>query len=218
MFITRVKINYRRRGAVKLLTNPRAMHAAVEQGFPDDDHGRVLWRVDKHDHAHHLLVVSPQRPDLTHIVEQAGWDTAPPEVKDYDTHLARLHDGMKVRFQITANPVHRDHTQLDSRGRGKIYGHVTVAQQIAWLSDRQERLGLHFESVDVTDRGRQEALRPNGEKRDDGSGTRRKVTHDHATFLGTATITHADQLREALVTGLGRGRAYGLSMLTVVPA
>ncbi|MGV7400552.1 type I-E CRISPR-associated protein Cas6/Cse3/CasE, partial [Mycobacterium kansasii] len=77
--LTKMAINPRRRGARTLLTSPQAMHAAVMAGFADPrptSHGRVLWRLDTYDqHQVILFIVSPDCPDFTHLVEQAGWPT-----------------------------------------------------------------------------------------------------------------------------------------------
>lgn len=80
MYLTRFDINSARRGAQKLLGSPQAMHAAVLSGFPpaeDPAHRRrVLWRVDAGPVHTRLYVTSEDRPDLTHLVEQAGWPTS----------------------------------------------------------------------------------------------------------------------------------------------
>jgi len=209
MHIARVKLNPRRRQAVALMTDPQKMHAAVEAGFPDPDpNRRNLWRGDDKDTSAHLLVVSSDEPALTHIVEQAGWTTAPAETKSYDRHLADLTNGQKVRFHLKANPSRR------SPQDGKIYGHVTVEQQTQWFLDRCEKWGLLVaeDAVIVAGRDQQE-----GHKKD-SKGRSRNVTHLAAVFVGEGTVVDADALRAAMVGGCGRGKAYGLGLLTVVAA
>ena len=82
MYLTRFRVNTARRQARELLGSPHRMHAAVNMSFPallprDGTDPRVLWRIDRNSAAEVLLfVVSPQRPDLTHLVEQAGWPHA----------------------------------------------------------------------------------------------------------------------------------------------
>ena len=76
--LTRIYLNPARRGGRKLILNPQAMHAAVRAAFPpdtDESRGRILWRLDHHEHAHTLYIVGPERPDVANIVEQAGWHT-----------------------------------------------------------------------------------------------------------------------------------------------
>ena len=109
MFLTRMPINTRRRGAVKLLSSPQAMHAAVQSGFPpgvlERAGSRVLWRIDRDTNTEATLyLVSPVEPDLSHLVEQAGWQSGDMwQTTDYRTLLDRLAVGQFWAFCLTAN-------------------------------------------------------------------------------------------------------------------
>ena len=133
--LTRIYLNPRKRGGRKLLTNPEAMHAAVRSAFPPDidaSSARVLWRADSQGDEHILYIVGPEKPDALHIVEQAGWDTRPPQSADYQRFQDALVKGQKWRFALEANPVS---SKAGDRGtRGKIVAHVTAEQQLAWLA------------------------------------------------------------------------------------
>ncbi|MFF3228835.1 type I-E CRISPR-associated protein Cas6/Cse3/CasE [Nocardia suismassiliense] len=100
MFLTRMQINPRRRGARLLLSSPQALHAAVCSGFADatpSDEGRILWRLDNYGpHRGILFVASPDKPDFTHIIEQAGWPTTETWDTNPDDRLLDLpaHAGM----------------------------------------------------------------------------------------------------------------------------
>ena len=82
MYLTRFRLNAARPGARQLISSPQALHAAVMSSFPNilptaTDRPRVLWRLDRNAAAElQLYVVSGERPDLTHLVEQAGWPAA----------------------------------------------------------------------------------------------------------------------------------------------
>lgn len=121
---TRIYLNPRKRGGRKLLTNPEAMHAAVRAAFPPDiDTGdsRVLWRADSQGDEHVLYIVGPETPDATHIVEQAGWDTRPPQSADYGRLQDSLMKGQRWAFELVANPVS---SQAGAHGtRGKVVAH-----------------------------------------------------------------------------------------------
>jgi CRISPR system Cascade subunit CasE len=208
-------INGARRGAWKLLRSPQAMHAAVLSGFPPDeelptDEGRVLWRVDRSPHRLWLYVVSPYQPDLTHIVEQAGWPTqASWQTREYAPFLQRLDVGQRWVFRLRANPVHTINTQ---GGAKKRYGHVTVAQQESWLLARVERLGFRVADaaggpdLAVSRRDRHEFRR--------GSG---RVTLDTAQYDGVLEVTDATALRRTLTQGIGHAKGYGCGLLTLAP-
>ena len=82
MYLTRFRVNTRRRDARHLLASPHRLHGAVNAAFPTPTTPggtapRVLWRLDRNSPNETLLfIVSPTRPDLTHLVEQAGWPAA----------------------------------------------------------------------------------------------------------------------------------------------
>lgn len=219
---SRVLLNPQKRDARKLLTNRQAMHAAVRAAFPPDLEartGRVLWRLDVDGHAHTLYIVAPEAPELTHIVEQAGWATRPGDTADYSRMLASVVDGREFAFRLTGNPVHRE-AAADSK-RGALHPHVTAAQQLRWLEAKSQQHG--FSIAERGSRG-QEEVRATVTKREDLSFSRRHdggtgtVTLRTAQFDGVLTVTDAATMREALTHGIGRAKAYGCGLLTLAPS
>lgn len=207
---TRIYLNPRKRGGRKLLGNPEAMHAAVRAAFPPDintSEARVLWRTDSVGDEHILYIVGPEKPDAMHIVEQAGWETRPPQSADYRRLQNSLALGQQWSFGLVANPVS---ARAGARGtRGKLVAHVTAEQQLAWLTDRATTGGFRLlGDAAVTERQR---LSFNKGK---GPNTRR-VTVTTARFSGTLEVTNVDALRNTLNQGIGRARAYGCGLLTL---
>lgn len=208
MILTRTYLNPQRGGAKKLLTSPQAMHAAVLSGFPpSQDPGRVLWRVDQdRPHQATLWIVSAHEPDLAHLEEQAGWPTKPTTVSaSYDGLLGVLSEGQQWAFRLTANPTHR----AQVKGRSLVVAHVTAEQQLTWLLDRAEAMGVSFQGSDgpsatVTARSTRRFRRGDA-----------MVTLGTATFSGGLTVVDADALRRTLTSGVGRGKAYGCGLLTL---
>ncbi|MFJ2705910.1 type I-E CRISPR-associated protein Cas6/Cse3/CasE [Streptomyces sp. NPDC087428] len=149
MYLTRFRFNAARTGARRLLTSPQMLHAAVMSSFPDapptpDGGPRVLWRIDYNSAAEVLLyVTSPARPDLTHLVEQAGWPTAEPQgwsTYDYATFLTGLSADSVWAFRLTANPVHS--IRRKEGEPTKRTAHRTPRYQIEWLLKQQDRGGF----------------------------------------------------------------------------
>lgn len=253
-YLTRLALNPARRGAGKLLGSPGAMHAAVLAGFPPSDApgvapaaaagasgdaARVLWRVDRDAHRTLLYVVGPGRPDLTHLVEQAGWPTAATwETRDYAPVVERVAAGQVWAFRLRANPVKTSFEVRKSppagpggdagaRGDGKVLPLHGPEAQTGWLARRGATHGF-------------ELLRENPARRlpgtapDDGPDapgpwsvlvsdarvhrfTRQGATVTLATaqFDGVLQVTDTAAFRRTLVTGIGRAKGYGCGLLTV---
>lgn len=218
MYLTKMPLNRRRRGAIRMLSNPQVMHAAIASAFPPgslaEAGGRALWRIDTHGRDEiSLFIVSPTEPDLTHIVEQAGWQTgAAWQTRDYSPVLDGLRVGSRYSFRLRANPVHS--IRRGSSRDTKPVAHVTVRYQEQWLADRAHKHGFavvsgpyDVPSLSVVERGVMRFGKDGG----------RKVTIAHATFEGVLEVTDAALLRRALCEGIGRAKAYGCGLITLAP-
>lgn len=224
MFLTRMFLNQQRRQSIRFLRDPQAMHAAIESSFvpdPGADNPRTLWRLEQGHDDLKLLMLSERLPSLEHLQEQAGWTNEQSwESRPYDSLLSRLQIGQQYGFRLTANPVH---TVTNEQGVKRKLAHVTVAQQAAWLAQRGETIGVRFLGSDgtpateessggITDAilvSQRETLRfRRGEHR---------VTLARTQFDGQLEVTDVSRLSEALVAGIGRGKAYGCGMLTLAP-
>jgi CRISPR system Cascade subunit CasE len=219
-YLSRVKLNPARRAGRGLLGSRQAMHAAVLASFPgrlaERTSERVLWRLDPGPGELLLYVVSPEQPDFTHLVEQAGWPILSTwESREYTPLLERLEAGQTWDFRLTANPTRA--RPVKDGARSQRFGHVTVAQQQSWLVDRAGRAGFELPP----------APGPDGERRPEnglvvrdravdrfrrGEGT---VTLARATFEGRLVVVDPESLRATLTGGLGPGKAYGCGLLTL---
>lgn len=246
MYLTRFRINTARAGARYLLSSPQRLHAALLAGFPGmptdpTARPRILWRMD---HAARidvqLYLVSPDRPDLTHLVEQAGWpalatpDAPGWETRHYQPFLRRLAKGDRWAFRLTANPVHT--IRRKDGEPTKRTAHVSPRHQLGWLLKQQSRNGfellpgvqpdaedqLHRHAVvvhgrrDLSFRKRPDDSAPPTSPKDKGRGNG-PVTLVTAVFSGGLEVTDPDALRNALTQGIGRGKAYGCGLLTLAP-
>ncbi|MEX3100208.1 MULTISPECIES: type I-E CRISPR-associated protein Cas6/Cse3/CasE [unclassified Streptomyces] len=236
MYLTRFRINTARSGARRLLGSPNFMHGAVNMAFPDppprDGTGpRVLWRVDPAPAGRaDLFIVSPDRPDLTHLVEEAGWPgLAEPgwTTFAYDEFLGTLTEGSTWGFRLTANPVHNIRRDVDSRDSPtKRAAHITPRHQIGWLLKRQENAG--FEVIEspaerrLTEHGHQHEVivhdrMPLQFTKAGTANGRPQVRFTRVTFDGRLRVTDADTFRRTLTNGLGKAKAYGCGLMTLAP-
>ena len=133
----------------------------------------------------------------------------------YKVLLDDLRVGQRWQFRLTANPVRS--VRLPGWEDAKPVGHVTVRQQLDWLTERAERLGFRLApssvgtgdelDVAVVDRSIKQFARQ-----------KRQVTISTATFEGHLEVVDPAALRHALTHGIGRAKAYGCGMLTLAPA
>lgn len=225
MYLTRFRINTARLGARRLLSSPQRLHAAVMSSFAEipvigGDGPRVLWRVDATSRAETCLyIVSPAKPDLTHLVEQAGWpETGRWETYDYAPLLDRLSPGDRWSFRLTANPVHTARRRDDEPT--KITAHVGVRHQTRWLLQRQESAGFKILERPRRHAGPEdneyELVVHNRRQLNFGKGgQRQRVTLVTVTFDGLLEVVDAEAFRRTLTRGLGRAKAYGCGLMTL---
>ncbi|UZJ33469.1 type I-E CRISPR-associated protein Cas6/Cse3/CasE [Streptomyces endophytica] len=246
MHLSRFRVNTARSGARRLLSSPQRLHAAVMSSFPstlpsDTNAPRVLWRLDRNARAEvFLYVVSPARPDMTHLVEQAGWPAAAtdPETPGWQTRsyaplLDRLAAGGQWGFRLTANPVH--HARRKDGEPTKRTAHLTNHHQQRWLLERQERAGFRILEKEAANR-----LLPAGtmhgghshhgdryqmtvrDRRDvdftKELSTKAPVRLVTVTYDGLLEVTDPDAMRRTLTHGLGKAKAYGCGLMTLAPA
>ena len=254
MYLSRFRMNTARPGTRRLLSSPQSLHAAVMSSYPHllptdptvpgTGEARVLWRLDHTAAAEvFLYIVSPDRPDLTHLVEQAGWpaaaaanpDTPGWQTRPYSPLFDRLTTGSTWAFRLTANPVH--HIRRKDDEPKKRTAHLTATHQMGWLLDRQERSGFR-----ICEKPSNSRLLPSGTthkksehhgdryelnvrnqralafaKRRSGLPSRRPVSLVTVTFDGRLHVTDPDLLRRTLVQGLGKAKAYGCGLMTLAP-
>ncbi|WP_371151442.1 type I-E CRISPR-associated protein Cas6/Cse3/CasE [Buchananella felis] len=222
MYLTKLEIDPRRRLARKFLGSPQAMHAVVAKAAGDsgqDSEGRVLWRVDRLYSHTSLFILSPQAPDCSQIEQEAGVAGSVARTLDYRPFLDKLENGQEWSFRLTANPARA--IAQGAGKRGKVTGHVTVAQQQEWLTTRAQRNGFELLAVpgvepDSLDAAASVAHREKPvfrRAREDGG--RDIVTINRTVFEGALRVTDVDAFRTVLVKGLGRSKAYGCGLLTL---
>ena len=208
MYLSRIELDTASRETARVLASPQLMHGAVEQSF-QGERKRRLWRVDWLDGKCFLLVLSEDRPDFTALAKQYGFPGTDPawETKDYGKLLERISPDQPWRFRLKANPV-RSVKENDAPGRGKVTAHVTPEQQKQWLIKRAEDCGFSL-CADAFGVVHTQWLKFN-------KGDDREVTLRMATFEGVLTVTDPERFRDALLSGIGRAKAYGCGLMTVI--
>jgi CRISPR system Cascade subunit CasE len=172
-------------------------------------------------------VVSPSQPDLTHLVEQAGWPAAAAsgtpgwQTYSYDPFLSRLGAGDTWDFRITANPVHS--VRNVDGAPTKRTAHLNPRHQVEWLLERQERSGFRVlakaKDKQLTESGDEHQVVVRDQRGMDfgKQGAKGRVTLKAVTYDGRLEVTDPDALRRVLTGGLGKAKAYGCGLMTLAP-
>lgn len=209
MYLSRVEIDILDRRKIKELTHLGAYHNWVEMSFPDEVdqeiRTRKLWRIDRiRDHLY-LLIVSENKPNLEALERYGVSGSA--ETKDYDKFLDSISEGELYRFRVTLNPV-RAVSQGEGK-RGRVMPEITAEQQLAFLESRAERLGFKLmpEEYQIVERS-WEPFRKKGQ---------RMMRLSKATYEGILKVTDEELFYNTLTKGIGKKKAYGFGLMTVIP-
>ncbi len=204
MFLSRIQLNLNNRNTMKALSSPSIFHGAVERAFTGE-RKRILWRIDCLNGKMYLLLLSSSEPDLDSFCQQFGENDVCAEKKSYDGLLERIKNGSKWRFRITANPTK---SVLRKNEKSKVYAHITVDYQKKWLMEKASKNGFSL-SEDSFSVVQSKWLRFYKKES-------RAVSLLSVTYEGILEVTDEELFRNALINGIGRGKAYGMGLLTVM--
>ena len=208
MYLTQMHLDVTSRKTLAALSSPAKLHGAVEAAFPGPRE-RTLWRVDSRGGERYLLLLSENEPDLTLAAEQF----APPgerwQTISYEPLLRRIQPGSRWRFRLCANPVYNAPAGPGQRGR--VCAHSTTEHQLRWLMGQSEKHGFSLREDEFTVTGvKWHRFKKNG--------TGKPVTFLTVTYDGILTVSDTEAFRQALCGGIGRGKAYGAGLMTLMRA
>lgn len=216
MYLSRVKIDYYNLKSIKELNHLGAYHSWVEDSFPEErekpknERTRKLWRVDELSGEYYLIVLSENKPDFEKLEKYGVKNTA--ESKNYERLLDSIKPGMRARFKIELNTVYSTTKNVEKGKRGRVVP-VPHEKLGEFFFDRTEKNGfsVNKNELAITNIGKKLFLR----KKEEEKGAR--VNLVSATFEGILTVTDEGKFRETLVMGIGRKKAHGFGLLTIIP-
>lgn len=193
---------------MRALYAPNLLHGAIESAFPGE-RARRLWRIDQLGGRTYLLLLSEEAPDLTGVQRQFGFVDQSWQTKDYQPLLDRIQPGSRWQFRLVCNPTRSIQANVPGR-RGRVEAISVIPLQREWLMEQGKKHGFRVEedSFDV--------LASEWRKFKKGRENGREVTLIQATFEGMMTVTDRDAFLDILQNGVGRAKAYGMGMMTVM--
>jgi CRISPR-associated protein Cas6/Cse3/CasE, subtype I-E/ECOLI len=207
MYLSRVPLDELKRKTQIAMVSPNKIHGAVEEAFLEKQ-DRNLWRIDRLGGKTYLLILSAEKPDLSGIAFQFGFADDCGETKEYNRLLERIEKGSVWHFRLAANPVH---SIKGGKKRGKVIAHASEKYQLEWLNTQAEKRGFRIlpDAVQVMESNWKIFSKGN---------TNQKVRILEVAFEGMLCVENVDAFRDTLVNGIGREKAYGMGMLTIVRA
>lgn len=206
MFLSRVSLNLYNRNTMRAFNSPSIFHGAIENCF-SGERKRNLWRIDKVQNQYYMLILSETEPEFSMFYSQ--FQPYSVEMKSYDKLLERIKLGDKWHFRITANPtryvVNKENGQ---RQRGNLLACLGVDCQKKWLMEKSVKNGfvLSNDSFDITQSSWKHFYKKES----------RRVSILSVTYEGILTISNEELFKNALINGIGRGKAYGMGLLTIM--
>lgn len=228
VYLSKLTLNPRNSEVQRGMANCHALHQTVMRGFPTaaSEAARkafnVLYRpeLDARSGDVTVLIQSDVAPDWQALrsgdATPLVLPTAYSHVKRVDDAYRALSAGGRLRFRLRANPTKRLIKKLpdgtDNPGGGKRVQLFREDEQLAWLSRKGDAAGFKIEDAVVRpDRlgGRQQVGWRGPRERG------RDIVLEAVVFDGELTIVDAELFRQALVKGIGSGKAYGFGLLSV---
>ncbi|MBF0997529.1 MAG: type I-E CRISPR-associated protein Cas6/Cse3/CasE [Lachnospiraceae bacterium] len=208
MYLTRMELDTDKRNTRKLLSSRSKIHGMVESAFPTE-RKRHLWRLDMLNGKLYLLILSEEKPKLDTAVQEYGNVEEGYASKEYRTLLSRVTEQSKWRFRLVANPT-RSISRAKEGKRGKVKACVTVLLQEKWLIERAEKYGFSLLEDEVHVVGN---IWHHFYKQDEKEN---HVAIREVSYEGILTVVNPEKFKILLCKGIGRGKAYGMGMLTIV--
>ena len=132
------------------------------------------------------------------------------QTKDYIPLLERISEGSEWQFRLTANPTKSCARPGEGNSRGKVLAHCTVGYQEQWLLERAEKHGFCITAGEFA------VTESRWLKFSKGNERGRSVSLLSVTYEGILRVTDAELFCQLLTEGMGRGKAYGLGLMTVM--
>lgn len=214
MYISRVKIDLDNRKNLRDLSHLGCYHGWIEDSFPEErgkeNRSRKLWRIDSIHDEYYLLVLSEKKPEESILEKYAIKGSL--ETKDYDPFLEKLKEGMRAKFRIKLNTVKSLADRSQGRKRGRLVP-VPLDELIPYFLSRAEKNGFHVDEDDLRIVAKSKELFEKQNQED----TRIKLDLVSTSYEGFLTITDLEKFKKALTQGIGKKKAYGFGLLTIIP-
>ena len=205
MYLSRIKLDLSLNKTMRALVNPNIIHGALDSSQVGK-RTRKLWRIDSLNGDLYLLILSDGKLDYSAVAHQVGFDNSIEE-KDYSPLINRVSNDTVWRFRLKANPTVKKYDV--KKNKSMVMAHITPEHQMEWLKRKAEKNGF---CIDDNNSLVTESKWYNFKKNGYGDNVRLLAV----TYEGILTVTDVNLFIKALTDGIGREKAYGMGLLTIV--
>lgn len=210
---TAVRLDVTKYRTRKALCSLETMHAIIERALgPVDGRNssgvRTQWRLD----GDTILIVSEGTPDRRTLAEQLN--VIEERTVDYAGLLQQIVDGMTVRFRCKVNPTVRAQKRNADKGITTRVPLVHDDEILEWMDRQSRRWGFCILRAGHDGSAPQVFIRKEIDTISKQTG---KITLNAAIIDGILRVEDADKFRQAMLTGIGQGKAYGFGLLSIAP-
>lgn len=216
MYLSRVKIDQFNRHNLRELKHLGCYHGWIESSFPTEkaeaEKTRKLWRIDTLNNEYYLILLSETAPDMA-LLEKYGVKGSGSS-KNYDKFLDSLKQGMRAKFRIKLNAVKSYSDRETYKKRGQVKP-VPLAELKSFFLERTQKNGFEVQKdeFDVSQRINEffQHSNPKDKEKPD------RINLASVTYEGILTITDLEKFKQTLQKGIGKKKAYGFGLLTIIP-
>ena len=195
-YLSRIRLDPFKREVRRAIASVEAMHKITCHLVGSNRQAdNLLWRWEP-DPQPTALLQSSTTPDRGKL--PLGF-SMPDPTHDMKTHIESFQDGQPIRYRIVISPT-KD-IRINGRNHKRRIS-IPRAEIPEWWGHKAEAAGLR-----LTDLGEPAIAM--------GSATLKRGKIPVVRIDGQAQIENPDRLRESILTGIGRGKAYGCGLLTV---
>lgn len=199
-WLVRIAPDLRRREARRDFQDIVGLHRRVMTLVPNGlgtnprQHAGVLFRIDQGPTGPVMLVQTGIAPALGRLPDGYGKI----DIRDISPLLKALQSGTRVRYRIAANASKR----VSSGDRAGKVVPLSGAAVEEWWQGKARAHGLRLEQL------RTDPQAP-------ATGRAKPIRHAITRFDGTAVVEDVDQVRAAVLTGIGKGKSFGCGLLSL---
>lgn len=222
MYLSRIYLNPKSKDARRDLTDPYQLHCTLCRAFSGPSEkctsGQFLWRVESDSVQTGfplILVQSKDIPNWTNTCFKQWLAGVDPAIDlKVKLKLDLLKVGQYFRFRVRTNP--------SVTRNGKRLGLFLANDQEKWLERKGTQHGFSLPRIISSEprdseNGRIHVYISQEQMLWGKQHSGNNIRIFSALFDGTLIVTEPDRFRHTLETGLGRGKAMGLGLLSVAP-